>query len=218
MTHGHRSNTARRRRQLRDTDSVVTDGHLTQGPNKLQKALRGAGEARDRKLISRDERMGQFLTDDPELDEELDGEIEQVVEVRAMPQVKSKTSVSESADVIFNPCTQQTRYSSRHAVKQNLERRMYGFLVNVHDIYGEGQVDLTISTEMEVGNLLASVVAKCIASSYDMAVRTVRVVCDGRTYDVRPADRARSPEDTKIFLERLVANVVAGHPDEDIPI
>ena len=212
-------NIARRRRSRLEGENVIHDGHLAQGPGELQKALRGSEATRTRKLASRDEDMGQFVSDDPSLDDDIASEILSSVKVASMPKISIKApSTSTSADFIFNPATHSTRYSSRHTVKNSLERRMPGFVVKVFDIFGEGQVELEVASDITVGNATATVVAKCLASSYDMAVRNVSVVSNGQRFEVRPADRARSPEDTVTFISRLVSNCLAGKSDADIPI
>lgn len=138
----------------------------------------------------------------------------QILEHEEGPEVKtvviSKSLVSESGDCIYNPGTCTTQFSAIRAIKTNLERRIPGAKVRVHDVGGDGLVSLSLSIEYEVDQLPVSLVAKGLASPTDMTITQAIVTANGKTYDIDPVDQARVPEDTARFLKRLAANCAIG--------
>ena len=133
-----------------------------------------------------------------------------LVRVHEESPVKVKVLQSTSGDVIYNPCTQSTQYSARKAVKLNLERRIPGAVVTVHDVGGDGLVRLSLSMEYEVEDMHVEIRAKSLASPSDMTITQATVVCNDQQLDIDPVDQARTPEDTAIFLKRLAANCALG--------
>jgi len=121
------------------------------------------------------------------------------------PDVDAKV-ISESGDVIYSPSTQSTQYSARRAVKSNLERRIPGSLVKVHDISGDGLVRLSLSLEYDVAGTNVQLQALSLASPSDMTIISAEITCNEKLYDIDPVDQARTPEETAIFLTRLAAN------------
>lgn len=129
------------------------------------------------------------------------------------PKIPSKIHVEESnsSDVIFLPGIQATRYSATRAATINLQRRMDGYVIKVDSLGGEGTVHFSASSDLEVpvGDMIAhvSISAECLASSHDMAVRSVELHLDGRSPSViEPASRPMSPEQATQFLYKLACN------------
>ena len=86
---------------------------------------------------------------------------------------------------------------------------MPGYVCKVFDVDGEGQADFSIAADVVFDGVNASIEARCRAATMDMALRSVSIWVDGRKFAVTPVDKARSPEDTVVFLNRLGANCVA---------
>lgn len=216
LAHG---NVARRRRLAEQRSDAITGDHLSQQPPRVVGRVRGDALKRGNKFAKRDVLLGQNREPEQSADDDLPDDVQSVTENTGEPVakvIKPKASkaltdheLSTSADVIFNPATQSTRYSSRTMIKRNLERRMPGFTAHVYDVFGEGQVDVSLACEMQVGDGLACVEARCIASTMDMAIRNIHIRADGRSFKVRPVDRAFSPEDADMFIRRITSNCLS---------
>ena len=225
-----KNNPARRKRLREQRDDKVSGNHLAQTAPKVVTSLRGDNLRRGNALFEKNvklgtevgnEHSGDDVSDfDPEVDAYPDVEpnpdIDGIIEEKgiSMPKVQSvsvslKAEVSQSADVIFYPATQMTRYAGRTSIKRNIERRMPGYKCKVFDVDGEGQADFSIAADVLVDNVNASIEARCRAATMDMALRSVTIWVEGRKFVIPPVDKARSPEDTVIFLNRLASNCVS---------
>lgn len=120
---------------------------------------------------------------------------------------------SESADVIFVPSTQTTRYSAARSAKTNLQRRMDGYEVSVAYGSGEGTLVFHAKTELSVpvGESFVPVTlsAECIASAHDMAIRKLSITAGEKPeVTLEPASNPMSPEEATSFIYRVVCNYV----------
>ena len=157
------------------------------------------------------------ITSDPDLEQENEMEEEspeiesvQVVTAKESSMKPEKITFSLCGDVIFTPYTDGTQYACRRDATANLRRRMPGFDVLISDVTGEGQVDFTVSNEFYVEGQQIVVTARGLASPYEMAVHSISVNYKGKEFNVTPVDRARSPEDTVSFLNRVAVNCANG--------
>lgn len=161
-----------------------------------------------------------IIATNPDLDQENDME-EMSPEIASVQVVTSKDSnmatstpekikFSLSGDVIFTPYTDATQYACRRDAKANLQRRMPGFDILISDVTGEGQIDFTVSNDFEVEGQQVVVTARGLASPYEMAVHSITINYKGKEFTVTPVDRARSPEDTVNFLNRVAVNCANG--------
>jgi hypothetical protein len=127
---------------------------------------------------------------------------------------KVKEIVSLSHDVIFNPGTQTTRYSASHEAKRNLERRMPGYAIDV--LYGSGEgmlrfyarANIIVASPTEGQERDVAISAECVASATDMAIHKAEIICDGRVFDIQPADKAVFPEEAVKILSKIAENVI----------
>ena len=120
---------------------------------------------------------------------------------------------SVSADVIFVPSTQTTRYSAARSAKTNLQRRMDGYEVSVTYGSGEGTLVFHAKTEMSISCnesfVPVLVSAECIASANDMAIKKLDLkVAENPEVSLEPSSNPMSPEDATVFIRRLVTNYV----------
>lgn len=219
-----KNNTARRKRLREQRDDKVSGNHLSQKAAKVVTSIRGDDLKRGDSLFNKNVNLGSEVgnehtgDDTGDFDQEIDDcpDIDGFTEEKGIPMPKVQSvsvslnpAVSESADVIFYPATQMTRYSGRSMIKRNIERRMPGYKCKVFDVDGEGQADFSIAADVVFDGVNASIEARCRAATMDMALRSVSIWVDGRKFVVTPVDKARSPEDTVVFLNRLGANCVA---------
>ena len=120
---------------------------------------------------------------------------------------------SVSADVIFVPSTQTTRYSAARSAKTNLQRRMDGYEIAVTYSVGEGTLMFNAKTELSIpcGGSFVPVLlsAECIASANDMAIKKVNLqVAEHPVVTLEPVSNPMSPEDATVFIHRLVTNYI----------
>lgn len=120
---------------------------------------------------------------------------------------------SVSADVIFVPSTQTTRYSAARSAKTNLQRRMDGYEIAVTYGSGEGTLMFHAKTELSIscnGSFVPVLLsAECIASAHDMAIKKLNLqVAEQPVVTLEPASNPMSPEDATVFIHRLVTNYV----------
>ena len=234
-----KNNPARRKRLREARNDKVSGNHLSQTAPRVVTSIRGDNLRRGNEIFDHTHNLGseignEFSGDDPSsVDPEIDAypdvdnqpDVDAIVEEKGTPMPKVKkvsvsmdAAVSEAADVIFYPATQATRYSGRTAIKRNIERRMPGYVCKVFDVDGEGQADFSIAADIDVGGINASVEARCRAATMDMALRSVTIWVGGRKFALTPVDKARSPEDTSVFLSRLATNVVKITDKTPLPV
>lgn len=207
------SNQATRRRARQGLADKVSGNKLLRDDPLLVRHIEADKLRKGGKLADQDKGIGDNLSSE---EDTLNADVVRVSEHTEEPAVKISTSnmraegsklVSESADVIFVPYTQTTRYSASKSAKRNMERRMPGCEVYIKDVSGEGQIDFELTAALSVEDQQFQVRANGIASPYEMAVHTVVVNSGDRTFNIDPVDKARSPEDTLGFLQRLVGNL-----------
>lgn len=207
------SNQATRRKARQASIDKVSGNKLLRDDPLLVRHIEAAKLRRGGTLAEQDKGIGDNLSSD---EDTMNADVVNVTEKTEEPAVKISTSsfiktngylVSESADVIFVPYTHTTRYSMSKSAKRNLERRMPGCEVSINDVSGEGQIDFELTATLSVDDRPFQVRAEGIASPYEMAVHTVIVNCNDRTFNIDPVDKARSPEKTLEFLQRMVGNL-----------
>ena len=207
------SNQATRRKARQAMADKVSGNKLLRDDPLLVRNIEADKLRRGGNLADQDKGIGDNLSSD---EDPMNADVVNVAEKTEEPAVRISTSsfenangtlVSTSADVIFVPYTQTTRYSASKSAKRNLERRMPGCSVSIRDISGEGQVDFELTATLSVEDRPFQVRAEGIASPYEMAVHTVIVNCNDRTFNIDPVDKARSPEKTLEFLQRMVGNL-----------
>ncbi len=207
------SNQATRRKARQALTDKVSGNKLLRDDPLLVRHIEADKLRRGGNLADQDKGIGDNLSSD---EDQMNADVVNVTEKTEEPAVKISTSsfaraggelVSTSADVIFVPYTQTTRYSMSKSAKRNLERRMPGCEVSISDVSGEGQIDFELTATLSVDDRPFQVRAEGIASPYEMAVHTVIVNCNDRTFNIDPVDKARSPEKTLEFLRRMVGNL-----------
>jgi len=205
-----RSNQATRRKARKaNVDNVDGNRVVINGP-KIVRRLKGETVRKGKKLL--DQPLSREEDTSDMNDPNMDGieTIHVADDKKKEPKVKERIKIALSGDVIFTPYTDGTQYACRRDATANLRRRMPGFEVFLSDVTGEGQIDFTVSTSFDVEGREVSITARGLASPYEMAVHTVVVRAGGKTFDVNPVDRARSPEDTVNFLKRVAVNCANG--------
>lgn len=200
------------RRKVRKAGVDNVDGNriIIDGP-KIVRRLKGAFVKKGAKLLQNDLKREEEPKD--EVVQQDESEVTSVTvtdDSDKEPKVMDRVKIALSGDVIFTPYTDGTQYACRRDAKANLSRRMPSFDILLSDVTGEGQIDFTVSNSFDVEGKAVSVTARGLASPYEMAVHTITLNFGDKTFEVNPADRARSPEDTVNFLKRVAVNCVNG--------
>lgn len=198
----------RRRARKANIDNVDGNRIKLEGP-KIVRRLKGENVRKGASLLTDDLKQELNPTDSDSDNQNIDEVSSVKVSTPGDPAVE-KVKISMSGDVIFTPYTDGTQYACRRDATANLRRRMPDFDIFLSDVSGEGQIDFTVSASFNVDGQDLSVTARGLASPYEMAVHTVEVLHEDRTFNINPVDRARSPEDTVNFLKRVAINCVQG--------
>lgn len=205
------SNQATRRKARKaGIDNVDGNRIIIDGP-KIVRRLKGAFVKKGAKLLQNDLKREEDHKDEASKQDESEVTSVKVTDDSDKePKVMDRVKIAISGDVIFTPYTDGTQYACRRDAKANLGRRMPSFDILLSDVTGEGQIDFTVSNSFDVDGKAVSVTARGLASPYEMAVHTITLNFGDKTFEVNPADRARSPEDTVNFLKRVAVNCVNG--------
>lgn len=211
-----------RRMARKENAGIVRGDQLN--PEGSQVARKVSGNALLRRGAAKKVRVDSGVGDADELDNALDhlddlddenlhGEISHNSQGDTMKTVTvhvPEDYSSVSGDVIFSPVTSSTAYCCKREARNNLRRRMPDYEVTISDVMGEGHVETMLSRNFDFEGTKVHLVAVALASSTDMAVSAVRIEMGERTYNIDPASRARTPEQTADFLARVARNCVSG--------
>ena len=206
-----RSNAATRRKARKanldnvDGNRIIIDGPKIVRRLKGMNVKKGAALLKNELKTEEDPKDGTSQHDIPEVDS-----VKVTTDSDKEPKVMERVRISLGGDVIFTPYTDGTQYACRRDATANLRRRMPGFEIMLSDVTGEGQIDFTLSNAFDIEGAEVALTARGLASPYEMAVHTITINYKDKTFEVNPADKARSPEDTVNFLKRVAVNCVNG--------